>query len=157
VKAWLFVLIGVGALALLVVSYQVFQPALKVDYTPKRPPNLPEEAVWAGGADGGAWFVILPQQQRIDVWSVKIYTDNGEPWVRGDFWLKDAEKVKRPIPIAFFDGRNIFLVGGAKMLPVGEHHYAVAGHDTIIKVYPPPGADYAPEPLNEKSVKEETW
>jgi hypothetical protein len=92
------------------------------------------------------------------VWTIKIYTDSGRPWVRGDFWSKDVKGTKTPLPISSFDGQTVYLFGDVMLLPVGEHYYPRPGQDTKVIVYPLPSAAYtSPKSLSEKSVNAETW
>jgi len=127
------------------------------DYVPKRPSDVPNDAIWAGGIDGGVWYIISSQKRIANVWAIKIYKDNGSPWVRGEFWWKEAPDTKTMPPISAFDGHVIYLKGNKKMLPVGKHFYPHQQTTTVI-IYPNPGPDYNElKQISNWEDKSETW
>lgn len=76
----LFALVVVG-LVVLIVGLRLMGFELST-YSPDRPPNIPEDTVWAGGADGGVWIRCLeiagsdPQKFTCDV-----FGENGSTWL----------------------------------------------------------------------------
>ena len=109
--------------------------------------------------DGGAWFTINFKQPATDVWEIKIYTDDGRPWVRGNFWSNRAAGANSLPAISGFDGITIHLRDGKIMLPVGEHFYrSIGGGDIKVINYPQPSADYTePKSIGERLDKPESW
>ena len=155
-KIVVLILIAIVVLLLLFGGYQLFNNSTP-NFAPKRPSNLSSEAVWSGGRDGGAWFVVNPRQPAPDVWEIKIYNDDGHPWARGSFWLKDAPNVKPPFHFSAFDGRIIYLEGNKMMFAIGEHFYP-HGDSTRVITYPAPGPDYdETKPIGEREDKPESW
>lgn len=53
---------------------------------PPRPANLPKEAFWLGGADGGA-FVRLARAEAADGYVGAVYREDGSIWYEGRFVL----------------------------------------------------------------------
>jgi hypothetical protein len=157
-KTRIFILTGVIGLILLIGCYRAFNLPTILNDQPKRPDNLPNEAFWSGGMDGGAWFVINPQKVAPDIWQIKIYSDDGQPWVRGNFWWKSAKNIKTSLPISGFDGHIILLESNEEMLPVGEHFYPQKGQDTKVIIYPTPSPEYTElKQLGERVDKPESW
>lgn len=79
---------------------------------PKRGAAIPPEAVWVGGADGGAWILC---REDGDQNSCTIYHDNtGEVWVRGNFVLQGSTRgvSTQELRYDFFDGERIGLLDG---------------------------------------------
>lgn len=79
---------------------------------PERLATIPPEAVWVGGADGGAWILCREDGGRN---FCTIYNDNsGEVWVRGYFVLEGSARgvSKQELRYDFFDGERIRLSDG---------------------------------------------
>jgi hypothetical protein len=100
---------------------------------PERKPGIPQEAVWAGGLDGGAW--IQCSKQKGFQYSCSIYNDfTGELMAKGVFFhrriiydssenkqiIKDLPNEKDLSPYNFFDGVFIHLAPGEALVPDGE-------------------------------------
>jgi hypothetical protein len=151
------ILIGVLTLIVFIVGYKLFhRTSSSLNYAPKRPPSLPKEAVWAGGVDGGAWYVVDSQKPAPDVWQIRVYRDNGSPWVRGSFWWKEATNMKALPSFSAFDGNVIYLEGNKKMFPVGALFYPEEQATKVI-IYPSPSSDYKLEQIGEREDKPESW
>ena len=83
-------------------------------YQPDKPVNVPQNAHWYGGSDGGVWIELnntaLPGHHF-----AKIYTDIGDNWMSGVFVMSgdckntnfDANSLCKIID--GFDGRKIIL------------------------------------------------
>lgn len=79
---------------------------------PKRLANIPPEAVWVGGADGGAWILCKEDRGRN---FCTIYNDtNGEVWVSDYFVLEVSGRSvsEQELHYDFFDGERIRLSDG---------------------------------------------
>jgi hypothetical protein len=101
---------------------------------PERPSAVPSSAVWAGGADGGAWIDCRFASKEPHVeYACKIFGDGGRPWASGTYVLADghynqgrityelAGTVARAKPSQFegFDGVTISLTGSRVLIPHG--------------------------------------
>lgn len=97
---------------------------------PPRPESVPEKAVWAGGVDGGSWFLCEPLDVTFHYWC-KVYDDHsGALLADAEFTLKhvrwDREN-DRPVTSDIgtldfrprvFDGSEIDLDGSLFLEPV---------------------------------------
>lgn len=54
---------------------------------PPRPSNVPAEAIWAGGSDGGAWIQCSPLSGKWEFHCI-VYRDEGELWAKGTYYLR---------------------------------------------------------------------
>lgn len=55
---------------------------------PERPTNVPPEAVWSGGVDGGSWILCSPLDERRIRYACKTYNDfNGTMSSDGEYIL----------------------------------------------------------------------
>jgi hypothetical protein len=85
---------------------------------PKRPANVPEEAIWSGGADGGAFIHITKSKDTPDnVYTAEIYFDTtGETWYRGRLLLESSENhsfdFKNENVYSGWDGDTLYLRDG---------------------------------------------
>lgn len=89
------------------------EPALR------RPRGVPQDAVWAGGVDGGAW--IRCQRRSSTEYFCAVFDDQaGEPWARGLYALQGAAapRAGEELPYGGFDGDTIHLVGGGTLRPL---------------------------------------
>lgn len=103
----------VGAIVLLVSCSSEVKP-------PKRLAAIPSGAVWAGGADGGAWILCKEDGARN---LCTIYNDNsGEVWVRDHFVLEGTSRgvSSQELRYDFFDGERIVLSDGRVLIRVGK-------------------------------------
>jgi hypothetical protein len=80
--------------------------------SPVRPRNVPPDAWWSGGPDGGAWIQV--RKVRENDFTAKIFDDGGSVWVAGQFIA--STKITQPLNkdwlrknIIGFDGRQIFV------------------------------------------------
>ncbi len=81
-----------------------------VPAVPERPASVAPAAVWAGGADGGAWIACDPAL-RCTVWH-----EDGALAQRGSF----VGQAGRPIA---WTGHSLLLFGGGELLPDGWHDF----------------------------------
>jgi hypothetical protein len=98
-----------------------------------RPPDrrgaTPSEAVWAGGIDGGVWYLCKELASPDLRYDCRLYNDHtGDLMARGQFVLQrdsgDAAVVAakgRPptLEYSFYDGDIIELKGGLALVPDG--------------------------------------
>lgn len=103
---------------------------------PKQPKNVPKEAVWAGGPDGGSWFLCRGIANKLTYYKCSIYSDyDGAVLAQGTFVLRavtwDAERkqpnyhVTKPVEelaFRFYDDR-IHLNDSLILLPHGVIDY----------------------------------
>jgi hypothetical protein len=83
-----------------------------------RPANVPREAVWLGGSDGGVFVRI--KQDKVDpsnIYSAEIYFGStGEVWYKGRLSMKPSEKpkfdYKNVDSYAGWDGDTLYLKDG---------------------------------------------
>lgn len=106
------------------------------DYGPISPPErvqgIPKDAVWAGGQDGGSWFLCIKVKKFR--YHCRIYNENsGKLLAKGDYlhkhvyWNKKKQKAvisslnadKSLSPYAFYDGDNINLDNNEILVPDG--------------------------------------
>jgi len=87
----------------------------KSESAPNRPNNVPSEAVWAGGVDGGYWFVVTGSSEN-NTFDIKIYNEySGEVDVQESFVLNDNCTIKQMDSamlvrnIRWYNGEEIFL------------------------------------------------
>jgi hypothetical protein len=83
---------------------------------PPRAPGIPLEAVWAGGADGGAWLLCTVESRRN---RCTIYNDHtGQVWARGIFVLEGRQEgvPKAELRYSSFDGRAVHLQDGRTLV-----------------------------------------
>jgi hypothetical protein len=96
--------LALGGAFLVACTYQ-YEP-------PKRPGSVPAEAVWAGGADGGAWILCKEDRSKN---LCSIYNESsGDLWVRGYFVLEGKTQgvPNTELRYDFFDGERIGLYDG---------------------------------------------
>jgi hypothetical protein len=118
-----------SAVLLLAVTCDVSPPE-----APPRAPGVPQDAVWAGGPDGGAWIECDRSPASRERYSCTTYhEDNGEIWARGDFVLRRVEydpakstpsyvavsPLTGPLDYDGFDGATIILGDNLILLPDG--------------------------------------
>lgn len=92
-------------------TFSILFVSCRSDYKPSRLPNIPSDANWYGGPDGGNWIKL--KKHQIDIFSVKIYNDHsGE--VRDSGYYKICKECKINADsivylISFYDGERIYL------------------------------------------------
>jgi hypothetical protein len=85
---------------------------------PKRPANVPKEAIWSGGKDGGVFICITKSKDAPDnIYNAEIYFDtNGEVWYKGRLLLEPSENQnidsKDKNAYAGWDGDTLYLRDG---------------------------------------------
>lgn len=93
---------------------------------PQRPTKVPENAIWAGGPDGGAWISCkLATKEPFIEYDCQIYDENGTLCADGAYILATINKT--PITgIANFrsinsfnayDGENIYITSKKMLTP----------------------------------------
>ncbi|MGF1727868.1 hypothetical protein [Photobacterium nomapromontoriensis] len=83
-----------------------------------RPLNIPESAVWVGGADGGAYIYMVFSKNE---YKGSVYFDStGELWYKGSFIYsgKDRFDTTNRELYASWDGETIYLVNGNTLTAV---------------------------------------
>ncbi len=103
---------------------------------PTRVPGVPESATWAGGADGGQWFLCSPRSESLTRFDCSIYNDfTGTVTAEGQFELRQGDVtlglqslavpvvVPNALEFRSFDGGTIELVEPYVLLADGELHY----------------------------------
>lgn len=105
---------------------------------PSRPPSVPDQAVWAGGADGGAWVDCgMSTKEPLTTFQCSVFRKRGDIWIDGrSFALVDQvpggyELLEGPFhrihPISF-DGDVIDVRGSRLLIP--EEWVQRVGYDT---------------------------
>ena len=90
---------------------------------PVRPNNIPYEAFWAGGTDGGNWYLVDDIHNHRNSVKLKVFSDNdGSLIVAGKFvilcpntnitFIQDLKN-----QISSFDGEKIYLKASAGKKP----------------------------------------
>jgi hypothetical protein len=93
---------------------------------PSKPDSVPDNALWIGGADGGAWILISkPEDQADHIYHAEIYGDQaGEPWYIGLLELSNRTNTNVPLndPEVFgiWDGDALSLKDGRIMQSIEE-------------------------------------
>lgn len=103
---------------------------------PKRPSAVPATATWAGGADGGAWF-LCDRSADSTLFECKVYSDfDGSLLAQGNYalravsWTSESQgpvyqevSVLPAIAFRSFDGHVIRLQNQFVLLPHGVIDY----------------------------------
>lgn len=110
------------------------------DFKPTRPSNVPADALWAGGADGGVW-AFLKGSKTPDHYELKLFDDDGREWIRGRFW-NFKQTVVNPAEIAQFNGGQLYFKNGAYLLPIGDQKRLFRDGTSAILKYPEPSLEY---------------
>lgn len=88
----------------------------KID-PPPHPVGVPQSAIWAGGADGGAFIDCRVNADGSD--TCKVYNDfTGQIWMSGIYVLKGQKRgaTREELVPVFADGEEIFLANGAILI-----------------------------------------
>jgi hypothetical protein len=78
---------------------------------PARPTGVPRSAIWAGGADGGAFFLCSPSTAN-EANACTVYNDStGDVYMSGNYLLKDKQRGARVDELHYSaaDGDRIYL------------------------------------------------
>jgi hypothetical protein len=85
---------------------------------PERPANVPKEAIWSGGKDGGVFIYISKSKDAQDnIYTAEIYFDTtGEVWYKGRLLLESSENKKFDPKdknvLSGWDGDTLYLRDG---------------------------------------------
>ena len=83
---------------------------------PPRPASVPAEAVWAGGADGGAWIgCALPLGRATN--TCTVWDDDGRHWLTAKFERRRVVRDAAAVTALGFNGRRIGLSDGSVLEP----------------------------------------
>jgi hypothetical protein len=81
------------------------------------PANVPKDAVWVGGADGGVYVsVTKPVDTAPDIYRAHIFHENGESWYQGEIVL--TPQGSKPLILhdenqfSGWDGDTLYLSDG---------------------------------------------
>jgi len=103
--------------------------------TPERPKAVPEMAVWAGGADGGAWIDCSPAaKEPYFQYNCTVYHESGTIWSSGAFIVAERRDGGHDFPAGGFipprlrryqdyDGRRISVSDQRSLVPSGWIDY----------------------------------
>ncbi len=95
-------------------------------YEPTRPTSVPNEAMWLGGIDGGAWVLLRKQENQPDyIYYAEVYGDQaGDPWYFGRLEVIPHSKPNVPLNISeaygVWDGDNLLLEDGRSMRTIDK-------------------------------------
>jgi hypothetical protein len=107
------------ALVLMLVIASLACIACKHKTVPHRPSGVPESAIWAGGADGGAFIeCALPTSSKTN--ACTVYNDStGDVWMSGAFALRgsSSNNLNAEPRFEYADGSNIGLSDGFVLEP----------------------------------------
>jgi hypothetical protein len=84
---------------------------------PERPPNVPASALWAGGPDGGVFFVIQKRGGKSGAYDASIYHDrSGDLLYSGPLTLGGSPgpepDLSKPELFQGWDGERLLLTDG---------------------------------------------
>lgn len=85
--------------------------------TPQRPTGVPPDAVWAGGAEGGAWIRCVAEGARN---RCSVYNDfTGQLETEGLFVIRGTQAgvPRNELGYNGFDGTSIYLLNGKVLVP----------------------------------------
>jgi len=91
-----------------------------------RPNSIPQEAMWIGGIDGGAWVLLSKDDtQPKHIYNAEIYGDQaGDLWYSGRLQLdpKEGESfdIKNPDNFGVWDGDNLLLQDGRTLKGIDD-------------------------------------
>lgn len=99
---------------------------------PKRPVNVPKNAVWGGGVDGGNWYNCKKLNKQWHYYCI-IYNDfngqiesTGTYVLRGSYWDKEGNRPvvqdlnSLTLKYDTFDGDAIFLLNSVSLFKVSN-------------------------------------
>lgn len=125
---------------------------------PARPASVPATAVWAGGADGGAWLDCVALERTPNRYRCTAYEDHaGSVWAEGEYVLRSVhwqeakkkalfEPVGQPpsvLQYSAFDGHIIHLVQPLVLIPDGwiKHPFEKGGKKQLFEMGEPRGEE----------------
>jgi hypothetical protein len=85
-----------------------------------RPSQVPSDAIWAGGPDGGAYIRCSDPQAKRN--KCVVYFANGAVWMAGDFVLQQSGQAatQNELQYSYADGNDIGLQGGKTLIPANK-------------------------------------
>lgn len=101
------------------------------DTAPSRPSNVPTEAIWAGGVDGGAWVECrFATKEPFTGFDCQIWNHDGRAWSSGRFevWMNEGDGGWKPrggklfaevTNFDFYDGVTIVISEKRQLRPRG--------------------------------------
>lgn len=93
----------------------------KKNAAPDRPTNVPANAIWYGGSDGGCWIRISDTDRKNEFYAEIYYQNNGAIWQKGIFKMDvdstfSARKLQNKI--LGYQGDNCIYI---RMLPTEKN------------------------------------
>ena len=87
-----------------------------------RPSNIPREAAWTGGLDGGAYIYCKSPEDGPN--ACNVYFANGELYRSGKYVLAEsgAAASEHELRYKAADGKRIYLENGTILVRAGETH-----------------------------------
>ena len=87
---------------------------------PGRPPSVPPDALWVGGADGGAWIACRRSAPSRGEYHCRVYLESGLPEFEGEFVCRGPQRacdldVTRQDEYEAWDGHDILMHRGATL------------------------------------------
>ena len=116
-KSFLLVLV-IFFLIILIVLFVYFQFSGPIEKI-KKPDNVPNGAVWDGGADGGNWIYCTAVKDSVNIFKCTEYNDyNGEILYEGKFKLEGETTSLLELRnlLGIYSGDYIYLKDGRKMI-----------------------------------------
>ena len=126
-KAIVFTIIGIVVLGLIVCGcfwfsngYTLYKENKRIKQSetktspPERPNNIPQNAIWYGGKEGGVWIKI-DNSSKPNSFYLEMYNDHtGELEDKGDYFVKDCSNKQFSLNeisklISAFDGEKVIL------------------------------------------------
>jgi hypothetical protein len=65
------------------------------DVTWKRPADVPSDAIWIGGVDGGCWVEIKDELPEDKYW-IAVHFQNGGLWIEDTFYVEEECRASMP-------------------------------------------------------------
>ncbi|MBK8051847.1 MAG: hypothetical protein IPK35_00860 [Saprospiraceae bacterium] len=66
-----------------IVVFTIFMLSCNSPVNKNRPNNVPENAIWKGGSDGGCWIIVKAfTEGNLEC---KVFYENGDVWEEGRF------------------------------------------------------------------------
>ncbi|MBS1949273.1 MAG: hypothetical protein JST47_16055 [Bacteroidetes bacterium] len=111
-KRTIIILSAVLIILLLAVYFYIGKPVVK---PPERLANVPKQAEWVGGADGGSWYQVTKVVSK-NTFRIKVYNEgNGELEIDTTFILnpdcsfKEIDSALLVKSIDGYDGEKVLL------------------------------------------------
>jgi hypothetical protein len=96
-------------------------------HEPARPKGVPPEAVWAGGPDGGSFFLCI-YDKSTGTYQCTVYNDfTGKVDATGHFKASGSANMQGSGALEYsgFDGRTIYLKNGGILEPTDDVQFPV--------------------------------